>query len=205
METRRSGSKRRTETAYLVALVFLALAFAFAPAAAHLLALPNKIHLDRDAYFTVQQIYRGWALLGVVVIGALLSTLYLTFRVRHVRRALIWAAAACLCVVGAQALFWIFTYPANAATANWTTIPENWEALRARWEYSHAAAAVLDLGALIAAALSLLAWHRHAPVAPRPVPPADGTDTLRWPQRVSRAADSGGRAGGGRSARARAS
>jgi hypothetical protein len=59
--------------AYFLSLLFAGLAMA--PAFAHLLELPNKINLPRDEYFTVQQIYRGWALLGIVVVGALLSTL----------------------------------------------------------------------------------------------------------------------------------
>jgi hypothetical protein len=57
-------------------LLFAALALA--PALAHLLELPNKIGLSRDNYLVVQQIYRGWALLGIVVLGALLSTLILS-------------------------------------------------------------------------------------------------------------------------------
>ena len=39
-------------------------AIALGPALAHLLELPAKIGLPREAYFTVQQIYRagpGWA------------------------------------------------------------------------------------------------------------------------------------------------
>jgi hypothetical protein len=61
-------------------LLFAALALA--PALAHLLELPNKLHLSGDDYLTVQQIYRGWALLGFVVAGALLSTLVLAIMVR---------------------------------------------------------------------------------------------------------------------------
>jgi hypothetical protein len=60
-------------------LLFAALALA--PALAHLLELPNKIGLSRDDYLIVQQIYRGWALLGFVVAGALLSTLVLMIMV----------------------------------------------------------------------------------------------------------------------------
>ena len=59
--------------ARFASLLFAALALA--PAMAHLLELPNKIDLAREDYRTVQQIYRGWALLGFVVVGALLSTL----------------------------------------------------------------------------------------------------------------------------------
>ena len=107
-------------------LLFLGLVFAalaLVPAGAHLAELPNKIDLPRQEYLAVQQIYRGWARFGVVVLGALLST-------------------------GALA----FTYPANRATQNWTVLPENWLALRAQWEYSHAASALLNLVALLALA-----------------------------------------------------
>ena len=58
---------------YFLSLLFAALALG--PALAHLLELPNKIGLPRDEYLVVQQIYRGWALLGIVVFGALGSTL----------------------------------------------------------------------------------------------------------------------------------
>jgi hypothetical protein len=44
-------------------LLFAALALA--PALAHLLELPNKINLSRDDYLTVQQIYKGWALVSI--------------------------------------------------------------------------------------------------------------------------------------------
>ena len=57
-------------------IALLCTALALAPALAHLLELPNKINLSREDYLTVQQIYRGWALLGFVVAGALLSMSY---------------------------------------------------------------------------------------------------------------------------------
>jgi hypothetical protein len=58
---------------YFLTLLFAALALG--PAMAHLLELANKINISREDYLTVQQIYRGWNLLAVVVFGALLSTL----------------------------------------------------------------------------------------------------------------------------------
>lgn len=142
---------------YLVAFVFVALALG--PALAHLFALPNKIGLDEAQYLTVQQIYAGWALLGVVVFGALLSTLVLAVVLRRDRGPALWALIAFLCIAGTQLIFWSFTFPANQATANWTEIPANWQALRAQWEYSHAASAALNLAAMIALALSVLAWR----------------------------------------------
>src|SRR5882762_4281563 len=122
------------KTIYFLSLLFAALALA--PAMAHLLELPNKINLSRDDYLTVQQIYRGWALLGFVVAGALLSNLIVAIMVRTKRQAFVLTLIAFLCIVGTQVVFWTFTYPANQATSNWTMLPVNWLQLRQQWEYS---------------------------------------------------------------------
>lgn len=142
---------------FLSSVLFVGLALG--PGLAHLLALPNKIGLGRDDYFVAQGIYRGWNLLAVVVVGALVSTLGLSLALRRQvpRSGSAWALAAFLCLAGAQALFWIFTYPANVATANWTRQPADWEALRVQWEYSHAAGALLTLAALLNLAGAALA------------------------------------------------
>jgi hypothetical protein len=136
------------------ALLFAALALV--PSGAHLAELPNKVHLSREAYLTVQQIYRGWALFGIVVIGALLSTLALTITVRRSGPPFGLAVLALACLIWTQIIFWTVTFPANRATENWTTLPSNWTDLRARWEYSHAAAAGLNLIAFVAIALAVL-------------------------------------------------
>jgi ribose/xylose/arabinose/galactoside ABC-type transport system permease subunit len=145
---------------WLKSIAFLSLLFAalaLAPAMAHLLELPNKINLSREDYLTVQQIYRGWALLGFVVAGALLSTLVLTIVVRKERKAFVFSLIAFLCIAGTQVVFWTNTYPANQATNNWTILPENWVELRRQWEYSHATSAVLNLVVLVMLVLSVLA------------------------------------------------
>jgi hypothetical protein len=92
-------------------LLFAALALA--PALAHLLELPNKIGLPRGDYLTVQQIYSGWALLGFVVVAALLSTLVLTLMLRKRSKEFAPPLIAFLCIVGTQVVFWIFTFPAS--------------------------------------------------------------------------------------------
>ncbi|MGH7540262.1 MAG: DUF1772 domain-containing protein [Gemmatimonadota bacterium] len=135
-------------------LLFVALALA--PAAAHLLELPNKIDLPAADYLTVQQIYRGWELLGIVVLGALLSTLVLVVLVRRERKIFAYTLTAWLLLAASNVLFWVFTFPANQATENWTVLTADWMALRRQWEYSHAAAAVLVLCALIALIASVL-------------------------------------------------
>jgi len=135
-------------------IVFVALALA--PSLAHLLELPHKIRLSRDDYFTVQQIYRGWSWLGIVIILAMASTLSLAVVSRRNRRALAWALAAFLAAAATQAVFWAFTFPTNRATENWTKRPDDWEQQRARWEYSHATGAGLNLFALVAVTLAVL-------------------------------------------------
>jgi hypothetical protein len=131
-----------------LSLFFVALAFA--PSAAHLLELPHKIAMPASEYAVVQQIYRGWAALGIVVYAALLATAAYVLVLRSAHQPYALAAAALVCLVAAQAVFWLFTYPANQQTQNWTTLPADWSRLRAQWEYSHAAGALCNLGAFVA-------------------------------------------------------
>src|SRR5262245_56888000 len=66
-------------------LKFIALtstALALVPSGAHLLELANKLALPAERYFVVQALYRGWALSGVVVVIALLSTFGLALALR---------------------------------------------------------------------------------------------------------------------------
>ncbi|HEX6259670.1 MAG TPA: hypothetical protein VFZ51_03380 [Woeseiaceae bacterium] len=48
-------------TKALFSLSILFTAIAMAAGFAHLLEMPNKMHLSREDYLTVQQINRGWA------------------------------------------------------------------------------------------------------------------------------------------------
>ncbi len=134
-------------------LSLLFTAIAMSAGLAHLFALPNKIDLPRDDYLTAQQVYRGWALLGIVLGLALVSTLVLTVMVRRRPKAFILTLAALLCIAGSLAVFFTFTYPANQQTENWTVLPADWRQLRSQWEYSHAAGAILYV-----IALSSLIW-----------------------------------------------
>lgn len=140
------------------ALLFTAIAMA--GGWAHLLELPNKIALSRDEYLTVQQLYRGWALLGIAVVGALVSTAALTVLQRGTGRPFFLALTAALCIALSLVIFFSVTFPANQATQNWTVLPEGWEALRRQWEYSHAAGALLYFVAMAAHALSIITERR---------------------------------------------
>jgi hypothetical protein len=138
---------------FFVSLVSVAIAMA--AGWAHLLEMYAKLQLSRGDYLTVQQIYRGWTLLGSVIIVALGSTIWLS--VATYRTTMFVPSLIAACAVGASlAVFFAFTYPANQATANWTTLPEHWMALRRNWEYSHATGAVLYFVALVSLVLALL-------------------------------------------------
>jgi hypothetical protein len=141
----------------LVALLLIAVTTS--AGLAHLFALPNKIGLPRESYLTVQQVYRGWSLLGVAFFGALAATTWLAVLARG-RRAFYPTLVAALSLAASLIVFFAFTCPANQQTANWTQLPEHWERLRLQWEYSHAAGAILDLVALISFAVSLLVERR---------------------------------------------
>ncbi len=145
------------KTAQFLAILFTALSLV--PAGAHLAELQNKIGLDQSAYFTVQNIYRGWALFGFALFGALAANLALAILVRQQRWPMLLAALAFLCIAATLAIFFTWTFPTNQATQNWTVQPENWEALRTQWEYSHAVNAIITFAGFCAVTLSVLTYR----------------------------------------------
>jgi hypothetical protein len=142
-----------TQTIAFSSVVLAALALV--PAMAHVLEMRSKLALSRADYKTVQQIYRGWSLAGVVVVAALLATALLAYEMRHESARFALAMSAFACIAGTQAVFWTWTFPVNKATSNWTVLPDDWESLRRRWERSHAASAALNLAALLCLAALL--------------------------------------------------
>ena len=134
----------------------LSIALALVPTGAHLFELPAKIRLPQQQYFVVQGIYRGWAGFGAVLIAATTINLILAMALwRRSERA--WPAFfAGLLVASTLAIFFIWTFPANRATSNWTLVPGNWQHFRAQWEYSHAASAILMFAALYLSTLAAI-------------------------------------------------
>lgn len=129
-------------------------ALALVPAAAHVMELPNKLPMTREAYLIVQRVYRGWSLSGFVVVGALIATLALMILADDA--AFVPALIGFLAIVATQIVFWTFTYPVNKITRNWTRVPDDWTALRDRWELSHAASAVLNFVAVVCVTVAVL-------------------------------------------------
>ena len=131
-------------------------ALALVPGGAHIFELPNKIGLPEEHYFIVQSIYRGWALFGIVIIAATGANLLLGLMLLR-RRAAAWPSlAAAVLLAATLAVFFLWTYPANQATENWTVTTANWQTLREQWELSHALNAILTFMALCWATVSAM-------------------------------------------------
>ncbi|HKB97103.1 MAG TPA: hypothetical protein VKB94_09645 [Rhizomicrobium sp.] len=145
---------------FLFFIAILATLASLAPALAHLIEMSPKLALGRDDYFTVQKIYAGWALFGIAILAQVISLALLAWRSAREYYVFRPVVAALVLLVIAQALFWLFTFPANEVTQNWTRIPEDWEALRRQWEYSHAGGAICQLGGLCCLISALFARVR---------------------------------------------
>ncbi len=137
----------------VIAVLFAAVALV--PRGAHLFSMASKLRLDGEAYLAAQRAYDGWNLFAIVIVGALAATLALTVALHRAGEPWVLAALALVCLAATQAIFWLFTWPMNAATRNWTMLPPKWELLRMQWELSHAGAAVLGFCALVLLVLAV--------------------------------------------------
>lgn len=129
----------------------LTTALALVPGMAHALEWPNKARLSRVDYLIVQRIYRGWALVGIFVIAALVTTAWLAWISGEPAA---WVAFGA--IAATQVVFWTRTFPVNRRTRNWTRVADDWPALRSRWELSHAVSAVLNLAALVCTVIAVV-------------------------------------------------
>ena len=143
-------------------LAIMLTALALVPSGAHLAALPNKMAMAQAAYFVAQQIYAGWALFGIVLFGALLANLAHAIVMRKQGRSFGYALASFLLIAASLVIFFVWTFPTNQATNNWTIVPKNWIELRIRWEYSHAANAVVAFAALVCVVIAVLRQSSQA-------------------------------------------
>ena len=150
----RSNTPSAQDIAFFIAL--LATALALGGALAHALELPNKIGMSREDYFIVQRAYHGWNRLAYSLAVELAGMLAVIWLYRAEPRVLWLALVALVCLFAAQAIFWIWTFPANQATSNWTTQPDNWERWRREWEYSHLVGALFQTLAMTALIIAVL-------------------------------------------------
>jgi hypothetical protein len=124
--------------------------------AAHLFELSGKIQMSEQDYFVVQRIYLGWWVVGLFLPAALILNLALAFVVSADRFAFVLACIAAGLIVLNLAIFLVWTQPVNTVTNNWALRLENWQTLRAQWEYSHAVNAGVTFLAFCATTLAAL-------------------------------------------------
>ncbi len=137
-------------------LAILFTAITLSATMAHLLEFRVKINLSKEDYQTVQSIYSGWQWLGIFELGAIILTLIWTVFDGKFKNIFPYLLSALICFVLSIIIFFVFTFPTNQATLNWTSLPNNWDQLRKTWEYSHASRAILSLIGLSFLLLALL-------------------------------------------------
>jgi len=142
-------------------LAVVSVALCLIPAGTHFFELANKMSLSTAEYMTTQKIYAGWSFFGVAIIAAIAFTLTHTLMVRADRTAFLLSLTALLLLGATQVIFWTFTYPMNVATNNWTITPQDFEAVRRQWEYSHAVNAMLTFVAFVTITLSALTYKHE--------------------------------------------
>ncbi|HXW70585.1 MAG TPA: DUF1772 domain-containing protein [Methylocella sp.] len=144
-------------TRIIAGLAIVLTALALIPSAAHLASLPNKIDLSEEDYFLAQSLYRGWWLFSGVIIAALATNVWLAILLTAGNRlSSSLAAAAAALIIASLAVFLAEIYPINRETGNWTMIPDDWEAMRAHWEYAHAVEAGIIFVALCCVTAAVL-------------------------------------------------
>jgi hypothetical protein len=141
-------------------LAIVLTALALAPGAAHVLELPNKLGMSGGEYLVVQGVYRGWWSLGLLLLAALAANATLATVTRDQATPFMLALGATFAIVAALTIFFVWTYPVNQATENWSRLPFQWRGLRSQWELSHAASAAVMLLALCCSVLSVVMSRR---------------------------------------------
>lgn len=151
-----------------VALVLCALTMALT--FCHLMEMPARMGWGSDLW--VGTTVRGgqFMMFGTVgaalEVGAVLATLLLAWRLRHERGAASrLSLAAFLLFALSLAVWWWRVFPANEMLATWLEgpVPDDWQEWRARWEYGHAASAILQIAGFLALAWSLIRETREHP------------------------------------------
>lgn len=148
---------------WLVTLLFASLTVGMA--FCHLLEMPAKLHLAAPLWMTLQQhLYGAFGTIGAVIeVSALLLSGGLSFLLRRRNAAFRFALIGTTCFALALAAWAVLIQPVNVEVSGWTTasIPPGWARLRDRWEYGHAARALLMLAGFTALMLSLLVETRR--------------------------------------------
>jgi hypothetical protein len=149
----------------VAALVLSALSLG--PSFAHVLEAPPRLmvwspELWRDATVFNGQ-FRLFALVGAPInLGAILAAAVLAGLLPKERKPFRWALAGAILLALGLVVWFGWVAPANSVLATWVPgpIPDDFNAVRHRWETGHMAVAALKLTGFIAIALSVVRTSR---------------------------------------------
>ena len=143
-------------------LTVMLTALSMGAAFAHLLEMPAKLRYDGPTWLhLLQTLYPpGFGTVGAACeVLAVVASLVLVVATRNRRKAFPWTLLGFSCVLASHAIFWIWVNPVNLTMTPLTpgTLVIDWTRLRDQWEFAHASRAILQIVALGAFVLSLLA------------------------------------------------
>jgi hypothetical protein len=146
-------------------LALLVMALSLGPSFAHLLEAPPRLTVWSPELWREATVFNGqftyFAIIGAPLdIGSILLGAAVTFVIRHKRPAFWLAMAATFLFATSLATWFAVVAPMNAILAQWGPgpIPDNFEAVRNRWETGHiviSAIKVAGLSCMIAGVLTL--------------------------------------------------
>lgn len=144
-------------------LTTLVMALSLGPSFAHLLEAPPRLTVWSPELWREATVFNGqfkmFAVVGAPLdVGAILLGGILAFVLRRERPAFWFAFAAAILYTASLATWFMVVAPANAELATWTPgpVPENFLAIRNRWETGHiliAAIKFVGLASVICAGL----------------------------------------------------
>jgi hypothetical protein len=123
----------------------------------HLWQLQARMGYDATLWLRTLDMHDAFRPTGAgpfVEVGALFTAGVLAFMTRRRYPAFGLTLFAVVVLASSMALWWLLVLPAHDAVMTWTldAIPADWAVIRTRWEYAHAARAILAFlafGALV--------------------------------------------------------
>jgi hypothetical protein len=151
----------------LCLLVLTLAALSLGPSFAHVLEAPPRLTIWSPELWREATVFNGQFQLfatigGPLDVATILATALLAYRLRGERPGFRLALAGFLLFALGLAVWFTWVAPANGILATWTPglIPENFYAVRNRWETGHMAVAGLKLLGFMATALAIVPLHR---------------------------------------------
>ncbi len=156
-------------TFYLSLLAAVVAALSLGPSFAHVLEAESRLmawsaELWRETTVFNRQFWLFAAVGAPLDLAAILLPACLALLLRGDRPASRFAASAAVLYALALGAWFALVAPANAELATWTreaALPENFDAVRLRWETGHMVVAAFKLAGFVALMVALLSIARH--------------------------------------------